>query len=164
MNCIKRSIKKGVKNMMKKVFVGIFILFLVVSSAYAQDRGTAAEAKSLLSKAVAYYKANGQVKAFAAFNDSTGKFISKDLYIFALDNSGKIIAHGVNAALIGKDMMGAKDADGKPFIKEMVDVGKTKGKGSVDYKWANPKTNKVEQKSSYLEKVYGVVLGCGFYK
>jgi signal transduction histidine kinase len=46
----------------------------------------------------------------------------------------------------------------------MVDVGKTKGKGSVDYKWASPMTNKVEQKSSYLEKVSGIILGCGFYK
>jgi cytochrome c len=150
--------------MMRKVFVGIFILFLVASSAYAQDRGTAAEAQSLLSKAVAYYKANGQGKAFAAFNDPKGNFVSKDLYIFALDMSGKIIAHGANATLIGKDMMGTKDADGKLFMKEMVDIGKTKGKGSVDYKWVSPKTKQVEQKSSYLEKVDSVVLGCGFYK
>jgi hypothetical protein len=150
--------------MMRKVFVGIFILFLVASSAYAQDRGTAAEAKSLLSKAVTYYKTNGQAKSFAAFNDPKGNFVSKDLYIFALDMSGKIIAHGVNAALIGKDMMGTKDANGKLFIKEMVNIGKTKGKGSVDYKWVSPKTNKVEQKSSYIEKVNRVVLGCGFYK
>jgi len=55
----KKINKKKGGDMMRKVFVGIFILFLVVSSAYAQDRGTAAEAKSLLSKAVAYYKANG---------------------------------------------------------------------------------------------------------
>ncbi len=140
--------------MMRKVFAGIFILFLVASSAYAQDMGTAAEAKSLLSKAVAYYNANGQAKAFAAFNDPKGNFASKDLYIFALDMSGKIM----------KDMMGTKDADGKLFMKEMVDIGKTKGKGSVDYKWVSPKTKKVEQKSSYLEKVDSVVLGCGFYK
>jgi signal transduction histidine kinase len=49
-------------------------------------------------------------------------------------------------------------------MKEMVNTGKTKGTGSVDYKWLSPKTNKVEQKSSYLEKVDSVVLGCGFYK
>jgi len=82
---------------MRKVFAGIFILFLVASSAYAQDRGTAAEAKSLLSKAVAYYKANGQAKALAAFNDPKGNFVSKDLY-FRLGYERKIIAHGVNAA------------------------------------------------------------------
>ena len=55
---------------MKKVVAAIFILLLLVAgAAYAQDRGTAAEAKALLGDAVAFYKANGQDKAFAAFND-----------------------------------------------------------------------------------------------
>ena len=149
---------------MKRLLAGIVILFMVVGLAYAQDRGTSPEAKALLDKAVVFYKANGQDKAFAAFNDSKGQFVSKDLYIFALDMNGKILSHGANAGLIGKDMMGTKDADGKLFMKEMVETAKTKGKGTVDYKWENPKTKIVEQKSSYVEKVDGVVLGCGYYK
>jgi cytochrome c len=149
---------------MKRLLAGIVILFMVAGLAYAQDRGTAAEAKTLLDKAVVFYKTNGQDKAFAAFNDSKGQFASKDLYIFALDMNGKILSHGANAGLIGKDMMGTKDADGKLFMKEMVETAKTKGKGTVDYKWENPKTKVVEQKSSYVEKVDGVVLGCGYYK
>ena len=149
---------------MKRLLAGIVILFMVVGLAYAQDRGTSAEAKALLDKAVAFYKASGQAKAFAAFNDAKGQFVSKDLYIFALDMNGKILSHGANASLIGKDMMGAKDADGKLFMKEMVEVGKTKVKGAIDYKWENPKTKKVEQKSSYVEKVDSVILGCGYYK
>lgn len=149
---------------MKRLLAGIVILFMVVGLAYAQDRGTSAEAKALLDKAVVFYKANGQEKAFAAFNDSKGQFVSKDLYIFALDMNGKILSHGANAGLIGKDMMGTKDADGKLFMKDMVETAKTKGKGTVDYKWENPKTKVVEQKSSYVEKVDGVVLGCGYYK
>jgi len=149
---------------MKRLLAGIVILFMVVGLAYAQDRGTSTEAKALLDKAVAFYKANGQAKAFAAFNDAKGQFVSKDLYIFALDMNGKILSHGTNAGLIGKDMMGAKDADGKLFMKEMVEVGKTKVKGAIDYKWENPKTKKVEQKSSYVEKVDSVILGCGYYK
>jgi cytochrome c len=149
---------------MKRLLAGIVILFMVVGLAYAQDRGSSAEAKALLDKAVAFYKANGQEKAFAAFNDSKGQFVSKDLYIFALDVNGKILSHGANAGLIGKDMIGTKDADGKLFMKEMVETAKTKGKGTVDYKWENPKTKIVEQKSSYVEKVDGVVLGCGYYK
>ena len=149
---------------MKRLLAGIVILFMVVGLAYAQDRGTSTEAKALLDKAVAFYQANGQAKAFAAFNDAKGQFVSKDLYIFALDMNGKILSHGANASLIGKDMMGAKDADGKLFMKEMVEVGKTKVKGAIDYKWENPKTKKVEQKSSYVEKVDSVILGCGYYK
>ena len=149
---------------MKRLLAGIVILFMVVGLAYAQDRGTSTEAKALLDKAVAFYKANGQAKAFAAFNDAKGQFVSKDLYIFALDMNGKILSHGANAGLIGKDMMAAKDADGKLFMKDMVEVGKTNGKGALDYKWENPKTKKVEQKSSYVEKVDSVILGCGYYK
>jgi hypothetical protein len=149
---------------MKRVFACIIVLMLVAGIARAQDRGSAGEAKALLDKAVVYYKANGQPKAFAAFNDPKGAFVSKDLYIFALHMDGKILAHGANAALIGRDMMGAKDADGKLFMKEMVGVAKEKGKGSIDYKWENPKTKAVEQKSSFVEKVDGVVLGCGYYK
>ena len=149
---------------MKKLLAGIIVLMLVTGIAWAQDRGSAAEAKALLDKAVAYYKADGQPKAFAAFNDAKGAFVNKDLYIFALDMNGKILAHGANASLIGRDMMGAKDADGKLFMKEMVGVANDKGKGSIDYKWENPKTKKVEAKSSYVEKVDGVVLGCGYYK
>ncbi len=149
---------------MRKLLALCIVLALTAGAAYAQDRGTAPEAKALLDKAVAYYKANGQAKAFAAFNDPKGEFVKKDLYIFALDPQGKILAHGGNKALIGKDMMAAKDADGKLFMKEMVETANAKGKGTVDYKWENPQTKKVEPKSSYLEKVDSVILGCGYYK
>ena len=44
---------------MKKVFACIIVLMLVAGIAWAQDRGSAGEAKALLDKAVAYYKANG---------------------------------------------------------------------------------------------------------
>jgi len=151
---------------MKKVFAALLIVTLVVSFAYAQaTRGTATEAKALLDKAVAFYKANGEAKAFAAFNDPKGQFVSKDLYIFALDMSGTVIAHGANAGLIGKNLSKTPDADGKYFMNDMVNVAKTKNKGTVDYKWENKVTKKVEPKSSYVEKVAAnVVLGCGYYK
>jgi len=61
-------------------------------------------------------------------------------------------------------MMGTKDADGKLFIKEMVNIVRQKVRVLSTTKWVSPKTNKVEQKSSYIEKVNRVVLGCGFYK
>ena len=41
---------------MKRLLAGIVILFMVVGLAYAQDRGTSAEAKALLDKAVAFYR------------------------------------------------------------------------------------------------------------
>ncbi len=43
-------------------------------------------------------------------------------------------------------------------------VGNSKGSGWIDYKWPNPVTKAVEQKSTYVEKVDDVVVGCGIYK
>ncbi|MGZ3608020.1 MAG: cache domain-containing protein [Syntrophales bacterium] len=150
---------------MKRIVVAVaFIMFVVVSLAYAADRGTAAEAKAMLDKAIAFYKANGHEKAIAAFNDPKGSFVNKDLYIFALDSNAIIIAHGANLNLIGKGMVEIRDADEKNFIAEMYAIGMTKGMGIVDYKWVNPITNIVENKSVYIERVDGVILGCGYYK
>jgi hypothetical protein len=38
------------------------------------------------------------------------------------------------------------------------------GNGWVDYKWPNPITNKIEDKSSYVEKMGDYFVGVGIYK
>lgn len=38
------------------------------------------------------------------------------------DLNGKCLAHGANAKLVGKDLMGMKVPDGKPLIKILVAV------------------------------------------
>jgi cytochrome c len=150
---------------MKKAFAVILTVFLFVSFAYAQAQfGTADEARALMGKAVTYLKANGKDKAFVAFNDKTGQFVNKDLYIFILDLNGKILSHGANAALIGRDMMGTKDKTGQLFIKKMVDLANAQGKGEVEYYWDNPVTKQVALKVSLLEKVGDVIVACGYYK
>jgi len=148
---------------MKKVFVAILINLLLVSFSFAAG-GTASEAKSMMDKAVAFVKAEGQEKAFAEFSNPTGKFKDRDLYIFAVDLKGITLAHGGNAKLVGKDMSGLKDADGVYFIRECIEMAKTKGSGWVDYKWVNPATKTIEPKSTYIQKVDNYFLGCGIYK
>lgn len=149
---------------MKRIAIaGMVVLLVLVGLAYAQERIASVEAKALLNRAVAFYKANGQEKAFAAFNDRKGQFVDQELYIFALDMNGKILAHGIKPDLIGKDMNEIRDVYEKKFLMEMVDKAKTKGTGIVHYRWENPRTLTVEDKSSYIEKVNGVILGCGYY-
>ena len=78
--------------------------------------------------------------------------------------NGKTLAHGTNPKLIDKNMTELKDADGKYFVKEFIEVANTKGKGWIDYKWTNPATKAIEPKSTYIEKVGDVLVGCGIYK
>ena len=152
---------------MKKLFQTIVFGLLALTfnmAAVAADNGSAEEATALVKKAVAYLKANGREKAFAEFNSPSGQFKDRDLYIFINDMNGKMWAQGANPKLIGKNLIDIKDVDGKYFIKDFIELAGTKGKGWVDYKWPNPVSKAVEQKSTYVEKVDDLVIGCGIYK
>lgn len=151
---------------MKKVFVfGLMIMFVLSAGiAFAAEKGTAKEAKSMVEAAVAHLKAVGPSKAYADFNAKAGKFGNKDLYIFVVDFNGLTLAHGGSKAMVGKNMIDLRDSEGKFFIKEMINVAKTKGSGWVDYKWSNPVTKKIEPKSTYVQKSGNLFLGCGIYK
>jgi len=138
--------------------------FLPVGAS-AAERGTAEEASALVKKGIAYLKANGPEKSYAAFNDPQGQFVDRDLYLFVFDMSGKTMAHGANKKLLDKNLIDLKDADGKAFIKEFIDVANKKGQGWVDYKWPHPVTKAIEHKSSYVEKLNdNTFIGVGIYK
>jgi len=126
--------------------------------------GTPAEAEAMVKKAVAFYKGNGQDKAFAEINNTKGQFTKDDLYVFVYDIKGKCVAHGFNQKMIGKELIDLKDADNKFFVKERIEIAKTKGKGWQDYMFTNPTTKKLEHKTAYVEKVDDYIFGCGAYK
>src|SRR5579863_1800458 len=129
------------------------------------NHGTAEEAKAMVGKAVALIKADGPEKAFAAINDKDNKdFHDRDLYVFVRSMDGNTVAHGANKGMIGHTGLDLKDADGKLYNKEMIELAQSKGSGWVDYRWVNPVDKKIEQKSSYIEKVDTYVVGAGVYK
>ena len=137
---------------------------LMLGAAQAADQGTPAEAEAMVKKAVAYIKANGQERAAEEFTNGKS-FKDRDLYVSYYELSGKVIGHGANPKLVGKDLIGLKDPDGKLFIQMIVDVAKTKGKGWTDtYKFRNPTTDKVSEKVIYVERVGETWVGVGVYK
>lgn len=141
--------------------------FVAVAPAIAEEKGTSAEATALVKKVIAYYKANGKEKTFAAINSQNPDFKYKDLYIFgALVKEGHPLdAHGANPKMVGKDMTLLKDAEGFPFAKKIIEIAQSKeGKGWVDYKWPNPVSKAIEQKSTYVERVDDTYFACGIYK
>jgi len=141
--------------------VSVFMVMYLVSSALAVSQE---EAKAMVEKAAEFYKANGKDKALAAFNDPKGQFVQGELYIIAYDFEGMVLANATSAKLIGKNIIGMKDPDGKPFMKELLEVAK-KGSGWVEYKFNDPKMNKIRPKITYVQKVdSNVAIGCGIYK
>ncbi|WP_420473355.1 cache domain-containing protein [Noviherbaspirillum sp. ST9] len=152
------------KHLLKTITTAMLAL-LIHASATAADRGSADEAVAMVKKAIAYMKENGKEKAFAEFgNPGNAAFHDRDLYIFVYDLNGNSVAHGNNPKMVGKNLLEMKDHDGKFIIKGFIDVANAKGKGWVDYKWPNPVTKAVEQKSGYVEKVDNLIVGSGVYK
>lgn len=148
-----------------KVFLCSSVLgFAMVGGAQAADQGTAAEAEALTKKAVAYVKANGPEKAAEEFTNGKS-FKDRDLYIVYTELSGKVLAHGGNPKLVGKNLTGLKDSDGNPFFQMLTDLARTKGQGwSGSYKFMNPTTQKIETKVMYLERIGESYVGVGVYK
>lgn len=135
-------------------------MFGSVTMAAAEERATKKDAEAMVKKAVAAYKAGGE-KSFAEFTAPSKKFVNKDLYIVVYDFSGKCVAHGQNAKQVGKDLIGMKDPDGKAFVKERVDLAKSKGSFWQEYKFTDPLTKKVLPKVMYCEKADDKAIVCG---
>lgn len=137
---------------------------MMAGTVMAADQGSTAEAEAMVKKAVAYVKANGAEKAYEEFTNGKS-FKDRDLYIFAYDLTGKNLAHGANAKLVGKDLIGLKDPTGKLLLPPLIEMAKTKGKGwSEPFKFRNPVSEKMEDKVIYLERVGDTFVGCGVYK
>jgi signal transduction histidine kinase len=141
-------------------------VLLALSSANAQPSyGSKAEAVAMVKRVLETFKKDGAETTFKEVSDkSTKAFHDRDLYPFIYDMSGVCVAHGARPALIGKKLIDLKDQDGKYLIREMVNIAQSSGSGWVDYKWPNPITNKIEDKSSYIEKMGDYFVGVGIYK
>ena len=127
-------------------------------------RGTPAEARALLDKAVAHYGKVGRAQALKDFNAAKGPFIDRDLYVFCVGPDSKMVAHGADQKQIGVDITTLKDVDGKAFGVAVIKVGNQPGGGSVEYKWNHPVSKQVEAKVSYVSKVGTDICGVGAYK
>jgi cytochrome c len=151
------------KKLVVAIWVGVFVLAMG-SVTFAAEFGTAAEAEALVKKAIQTIKTDGKEKAYTEISNPKGKFVDRDLYVFVYDMGGKCVAHGFNQKMIGKDLVDMKDPDGKFYVKERIEIAKTKGKGWQDYKFTDPISKKLEQKSAYIEKHEDLIVGCGVYK
>ena len=143
------------------LMLSVFVLILTVSSLGRAD--SPEQATALVKKAVEFYKANGLEKSLDEFSNPKGQFKQGEVYIFAYDLTGTMLAHP-NPALIGHNLTDVPDADGKYFRKDFVTVAMTKGSGWVDYKYQNPKTKLMERKTTYVEKVEDIIICCGIFK
>jgi cytochrome c len=119
----------------------------------AVERASKEEAVAFVKKAVEYFKANGMEKALAEFNNPHGKFVDRDLYIFANDAKAICLASGAHNRLVGENRIEQQDTDGKFFMRERVELMQSHENFWQHYKYPDPLTHKILPKSQYCEVV-----------
>jgi len=122
------------------------------------------QAVALVQRALAHIREVGMERAMQDFNRPNGEFNDGRYYIWAADFDGVILANGSNPAGVGQRQYDLRAADGKEFIKEIIEVARTRGKGWCDYLWKNPVTRRTEQKSTYFERIGNAFVACGIYR
>jgi cytochrome c len=150
---------------MKRAILSITILaaFLSVPSNAKDQFATKKEAEAMVTKAVADLKAN-RTKTLEEITAKDSKYVDRDLYAVVYDMTGKVLAHGANNKMVGKDLIELKDPDGKEFVKERVELAKSKGKFWQEYKFTDPETKKILPKEAFCEKTEDVIVCAGVYK
>ena len=153
---------------MKRARCFFAVTFTCLLASAAQPPEAPTQALILVKEAVAYARQHGIAKLIEDTNTPNGKFhVSKgdDLYIFIYDNRGMAKASGYQTdAVAGKNQWDRRDPDGVMILQKLLRVAKNQERGWVDYKYPNPATNLLEQKTSYYEFYEGMMIGCGIYK
>jgi len=147
-----------------------FLIFAALSllpiRAATSEFGTNDEAVAMVKRVQEKFKKDGADATFKGVSDPSNKeFHDRDLYAYIYTLSGLCVAHGARPALIGKNLIDIKDQGGNYLVRAHIEIAKGPGSGWVSYKWPNPLTNKIEDKTSYVEKMGdNYFLGVGVYK
>ena len=150
---------------MRGLAVVLVATFLAIHPSAGAEFGTRDEAVAMVKRVLEKFTQAGSEATFKAVNDkSDPAFHDRDLYPFIYDLKGVNVAHGARPALVGKNLISLKDQNGVYLIQEMIAIAKGPGSGWVDYKWQNPITDKIEDKSSYIEKMGDYFVGVGVYR
>ncbi len=139
------------------------LVVLLALPAFAGDddrRGTAAEAKELLERAVTFILESGLHEALDAFNKKNGQFTKNDLFVFCFGPDLKVTAH---PTLIDSDVMKLEDADGKPLGKLMAEAA-AMDDGRVEYRWKNAGTGTIEKKVAFVRRANSQVCSVSVFQ
>jgi hypothetical protein len=151
--------------MVRKLAAATFVAVLVAftGSVFAQTSGTADEAKALLNKAVAALKADPN-KAIEDFNNPTGGFRDRDLYVFCAASPAYNFTAHPKKELIGTPLAALIDKKGKKLGEELIKTAAEDKIGQVEYLYPRPGGTDPVEKVSFVTKVGGQVCGVGYYK
>jgi len=154
---------------MKRLAMAALAVSWTLASTQAWAEGaTRDECIAKTKQAVRLIDEKGVDVAIAQIGDKAGAYVWKDSYVFLMDLDGKMLAHPVSPALVGKNLIDVSDkgTPGKPVFKEFVQLARSKGEGWIEYQWPKPGSTAAVKKTSYICRVPGkdLLVGAGTYE
>lgn len=147
------------RNLFVLIVAAVMTVSFVAGIVQAQEKlATPAQAKELHKKAIAFVKEAGCEKAMVEFNNLNSPYNAtySNAYVTSSDFQGLTTSNGRYPYLVGKNLIGLKDADGKPFLKTGLDAIQKHNKASLEYKWQDPKTKQLSTRT-----LFGEAIDCG---
>lgn len=137
---------------------------LLCPTARAAEPGTVDEARAMVSKAAALMRELGPERAMAEINNPFGAFTYRDLYVTVYSMRGRILAHGAQPRLIGRDAWDWRDANDKFYVREIVTRARNGDTGPVHYTHVHPFSGQLRVEETWFLAVDRYVVTCGAYK
>jgi cytochrome c len=130
-------------------------------SVIAVDHSSPAQARSMLMKAIAHYKAVGRKQALADFTAQKPPFRDRDLYIVCVDRQSRISANGAfpDDVYASADLVKASNGEGAGT--EAWKATEATGEVTVRYRWIKPTAHQMEWNLGFYARVGEDVCGVG---
>ncbi len=132
--------------------------------AFAAEHGSRDEAVAMVRRVQKMFKTDGAAATFEAIRRKSPQFFDHDMYAYVLDLNGVVQANGATPAVQGKNIIDFRDQNGEYLVRDEMEICKGPGRGWVDFRWLNPSTKVVEDKSAYLERMGDYCVGVGVYR
>lgn len=114
---------------------------------------TAEELKAFVENAYTYVNSVGKERALAEFNNPNGQFVDGELYIFAYDRNGTVLALPYQLSMVGLNRWYLEDTSGVKIGQRII-ARAEQGGGYVYYLYPNPANNyNKELKLTYVMAV-----------
>jgi signal transduction histidine kinase len=126
-----------------------------ISPAHSQSPPATERAKQVeafVDKAAKVVDANGKA-SFAGFRQKDSEWYHGDTYLFVYDLKANVLLNPAFPQREGTNVAGQKDATGKLFHNEIIQMAQTKGSGWVGYMFPKPGQTEPSQKWAYVKKV-----------
>jgi cytochrome c len=120
-------------------------------------------AVSRVKKAISCYRSVGREILLAELMNPNGSHVDDCSYTFAIGLDGIMLAHPGNQWFAGKNFIDVRDSEGRSFIRTVVENARHNDSGFIDYTWHDPSSRGESLKTTYYEKIDGMIVCSGFY-